>query len=117
MRCKLYEFIVLPFGLTNALGVLMSLRNGLFHEYLDKFNQVFIRDILIYYWMKEDSDEHLTLVLQCLRENKFYGKLSKCSFYQSKIHYLGYIVSGEGIDVDIEKVKTIMEWKDMMNVQ
>ena len=37
-----YEFIVLPFGLTNAPGVFMSLMNGLFREYLDIFDQVFI---------------------------------------------------------------------------
>jgi hypothetical protein len=43
-----YEFIVLPFGLTNAPGVFMSLMNGVFHEYLEKFFQVFIDDILIY---------------------------------------------------------------------
>ena len=43
-----YEFTVLPFGLTNAPGVFMSLMNGVFHEYLDKFIQVFIKNILIY---------------------------------------------------------------------
>jgi hypothetical protein len=42
MRFGHYEFIVLPFGLTNALGVFMSLMNGVFCEYLDKFVQVFI---------------------------------------------------------------------------
>ena len=42
-----YEFTVLPFGLTNAPGVFMSLMNGVFREYLDKFIQVFIDDILI----------------------------------------------------------------------
>jgi hypothetical protein len=84
MRFGHYEFIVLPFGLTNAPGVFMSLMNGVFHEYLDKFVQVFIDDILIYSRMMEEHDEHLRLVLQCLRENKLYGKLSKCSFYQSK---------------------------------
>jgi hypothetical protein len=78
----------------------MSLMNGVFHEYLDKFVQVFIDDILIYSRMTEEHDEHLSLVLQCLRENKLYGKLSKCSFYQSKIHYLGHVISGEGIIVD-----------------
>jgi hypothetical protein len=97
MRFGHYEFTVLPFGLTNAPGVFMSLMNGVFREYLDKFIQVFIDDILIYSRMMEEHDEHLRLVLQCLREHKLYGKLSKCSFYQSKIHYLGHVISGEGI--------------------
>jgi hypothetical protein len=61
-----YEFTVLPFGLTNAPGVFMSLMNGVFREYLDKFVQVFIDDILIYSRMTEEHDEHLRLVLQCL---------------------------------------------------
>ena len=50
------------------------------------------------------------MVLSCLRENKLYGKLSKCSFFQKEIHYLGHIISGEGISMDLEKVKAIMEW-------
>jgi hypothetical protein len=61
-----YEFIVLPFGLTNTPGVFMSLMNGVFREYLDKFVQVFIDDILIYSRTMEEHDEHLRLVLQCL---------------------------------------------------
>jgi hypothetical protein len=116
MRFGHYEFTVLPFGLTNAPGVFMSLMNGVFHEYLDKFVQVFIDDILIYSRMMEEHDEHLRLVLQCLREHKLYGKLSKCSFYQSKIHYLGHVISGEGIVVDPAKVEAIMEWPMPTNV-
>ena len=48
--------------------------------------------------------------MSCLRENKLYGKLSKCSFFQKEIHYLGHIISGEGIVMDPEKVKAIMDW-------
>jgi hypothetical protein len=66
MRFGHYEFTVLPFGLTNAPGVFMSLMNGVFREYLDKFIQVFIDDILIYSRTMEEHDEHLRLVLQCL---------------------------------------------------
>jgi len=50
------------------------------------------------------------VTLSCLRENKLYDKLSKFSFFQKEIHYLGHIISSEGISVDPEKVKTIMEW-------
>jgi hypothetical protein len=116
MRFGHYEFTFLPFGLTNAPGVFMSLMNGVFHEYLDKFIQVFIDDILIYSRTMEEHDEHLRLVLQCLRENKLFGKLSKCSFYQSKIHYLGHVISDEGIIVDPTKVEAIMEWPAPTNV-
>jgi hypothetical protein len=94
----------------------MSLMNGVFHEYLENFVQVFIDDILIYSWTTEEHDEHLCLVLQCLREHKLYGKLSKCSFYQTKMHYLGHVISGEGITVDPTKVEAIMEWPAPMNV-
>jgi hypothetical protein len=111
-----YEFTVLPFGLTNAPGVFMSLMNGVFREYLDKFVQVFIDDILIYSRTTEEHDEHLRLVLQCLQEHKLYGKLSKCSFYQSWIHYLGHVISGEGIAVDPAKVEAIIEWPAPTNV-
>ena len=104
-----YEFTVLPFGLTNAPGVFMSLMNGVFREYLDKFVQVFIDDILIYSRTTEEHDEHLRLVLQCLREHKLYGKLSKSSFYQSRIHYLGHVISSEGIAMDLAKDEAIME--------
>jgi hypothetical protein len=100
MRFGHYKFNVLPFGLTNAPGVFMSFMNRVFHEYLDKFVQVFIDDILIYSRTTEEHHEHLCLVLQCLQEHNLFGKLSKCSFYQLRIHYLGHVISDEGIIVD-----------------
>jgi hypothetical protein len=58
-----YEFTILPFGLTNTPGEFMSLMNGVFQKYLDKFFQVFIDDILIYSQMTEEHDENLCVVL------------------------------------------------------
>jgi hypothetical protein len=66
--------------------------------------------------MTEEHEEHLRLVLQFLREHKLYRKLSKCSFYQSRIHYLGHVNSGEGIVVDPTKVEAIIDWLAPMNV-
>ena len=90
--------------------------NGVFRDYLDKFFIVFLDDILVYSKSKEDHEQHLRLVLQVLRGHQLYAKLTKCSFYQRKIHYLGHIISEEGIVVDPEKVEAIREWSAPRNV-
>jgi hypothetical protein len=94
----------------------MSFMNEMFREYLDKFIQVFIDDNFIYSRMMEDHNDQLQMVLQCLQEKKLYGKLSKCSFFQSNIHYLGNVISNKGIIVDLARVEAIMEWPILMNV-
>ena len=68
---------MVPFGLTNSPIVFMRFVNGLFLKYLDCFVQVFLDDILIYSKNEKAHEEHLWLVLTCLREHKLYGKLSK----------------------------------------
>jgi hypothetical protein len=90
--------------------------NGVFREYLDKFVIVFLDDILIYSKSEEEHEKHLRMVLQVLREHKLYAKLSKCIFYQKKIHYLGHIISAEGITVDPEKIEAIRGWPMPRNV-
>jgi hypothetical protein len=57
------------------------------------------------------------MVLEVLRENQLYAKLRKCSFYQKHIHYLGHIVSKDGIVVDPEKIEAIREWSVPKNVK
>jgi hypothetical protein len=95
-----YELTVVPFGLTNAPVVFMCLMDGIFMNYLDKFVIVFLDDILIYSKSEEEHEQHLRMVLQILREHQLYAKLNKCSFYHKKNHYLGHIISEEGIAVD-----------------
>jgi hypothetical protein len=65
---------------TNAPAYFMYLMNKVFMEYLDKFVVVFIDDILVYSRNREEHEQHLRLVLQKLRENQLYAKLSKCEF-------------------------------------
>jgi hypothetical protein len=77
---------------------------------------VFLDDILVYSKSEEEHGQHLRMVLQVLREHKWYVKLSKCIFYQNKIHYLGHIISTVGIEVDLEKIEAIREWPMPNNV-
>jgi hypothetical protein len=111
-----YDFTVVSFGLSNAPVVFMCLMNGVFQEYLDKFVIVVLDDILVYSKLEEDHENHLRMVLQVLREHQLYAKLRKCSFYQKKIHYLGHIISKDGIAVDPEKIGAIREWSAPKNV-
>jgi hypothetical protein len=90
--------------------------NGVFRDYLDKFVIVFLNNILVYSKSKEEHEKHLRMVLQVLREHQLYAKLRKCSFYQEQIHYLGHIISEEGITVDPEKIDAIREWSAPKNV-
>jgi hypothetical protein len=107
---------VVPFGFSNALVVFMCLMNGVFQEYLNKFVIVFLDEILIYSKLEEENENHLRMVLQVLREHQLYANLSKCSFYQKQIHYLGHIISEGGITVDPEKIEAIREWSVPKNV-
>jgi hypothetical protein len=112
-----YEFTVVPFGLSNAPVIFMCLMNGVFREYLDKFVILFLDEIFIYSKLEEDHEHHLRMVLQVLREHHLYSKLGKCSFYQKQIHYLGHIISKDGIAVDPEKIEAIREWSALKNVE
>ena len=64
-----YEFVVVPFGFTNAPTTFMCLMNSVFSRYLDKFVIVFLDDILVYSKNGEENEEHLILTLQLLREH------------------------------------------------
>ncbi|GAU43227.1 hypothetical protein TSUD_241170 [Trifolium subterraneum] len=105
-----YEYIVMPFGVTNAPGVFMEYMNMIFHSFLDKFVVVFIDDILVYSKSEEKHKEHLGIVLQVLKEKKLYAKLSKCEFWLKEVSFLGHVISSGGIAVDPAKVDAVMKW-------
>ena len=111
-----YEFLVMSFELTNASAVFMELMNCFFRPHVDRFVIVFIDDILVYLKDWEDHDTHLRVVLEILRMEQLYAKLSKCEFWLREMSFLGHIISEEGIRVDSKKIEVIIEWKPPRNV-
>ena len=89
----------------------MYLMNKVFMEYLNKFVVVFIDDILVFSKNEEEHEEHLRLVLQKLRENQLYAKLSKCEFWLKEVAFLGHVISNGGVAVDPSKVEDVLKWK------
>ena len=111
-----YEFLVMPFGFTNAPAAFMDLMNRVFRPYLDQFLVVFIDDILVYSKDAQEHEHHLRIVLRTLRENQLFAKLSKCDFWLKEVSFLGHVVSVEGIRVDPVKIEAIVNWKPPQNV-
>ena len=111
-----YDFLVMPFELTNAPVAFMDLMNHVFRSYVDQFVMVFIDGILVYSKDQEDHDTHLQVVLETLRKEKLYAKPSNCEFWLREVSFLGHIVSEEGIRVDPKNIEVIIEWKPPRNV-
>ena len=104
---KKKSFLVMSFGLTNALAVFMDLMNRVFRPYLDRFVIVFIDDILVYSRSELEHERHLGLVLQTLRRHQLYAKFNKFEFWLSRVGFLGHVVSADGIYVDPHKVEAM----------
>ena len=102
-----YEFLVIPFGLTNVPSTFQGLMNSIFKPFLRKFVLVFFDDILICSKSWKDHVEHVDRVLQLLDKKQLYAKISKCFFGVQEVEYLGHIVSHEGVKVDPSKIKAI----------
>jgi hypothetical protein len=111
MRYKLYGYLVMLFGLTNAPAHFMYLMDSVFMPELDKFVMVFINNILVYSKITEEHEEHFGVVLQQLQDHQLYGKFSKCEFWINDVSFFDHVISPEGIIVDPGKVRVVLDWK------
>ncbi|KAK8943096.1 hypothetical protein KSP39_PZI009423 [Platanthera zijinensis] len=112
-----YEFLVMPFGLSNAPSTFQAVMNETFRPLLWRSVLIFFDDILIYSRSWEEHVEHVAQVLTILRQHQFYAKLSKCSFEQPEVEYLGHLVSAQGVRADPKKIKSMVEWPRPTNVR
>lgn len=106
----LFEFNVMAFGLCGAPGTFQGAMNSTLAPVLRKCVLVFFDDILVYSATPAEHIEHLKLVLQLLAKDKWQVKLSKCTFAQQKLTYLGHIISADGIATDPSKIAAVQSW-------
>jgi hypothetical protein len=115
-RWGLYEYLVMPFGVTNAPAQFMNMMNDLLGAFLDRFVLVFLDDILVYSANIDQHAEHLRRVLLKLREHRLYAKASKCEFVKDSIEFLGQQISAGGMTPTEAKLKAIRDWATPQNV-
>lgn len=105
-----FEYLVMPFGLSNAPASFQALMHHIFHPYLRRFVIFFFDDILIYSPTLEDHVAHLKLVFQTIRANHLFLRKEKCSFATNKVEYLGHFITKEGVSTDPSKVQAVANW-------
>jgi hypothetical protein len=112
-----FEYLVMPFGLTNAPASFQRYINEVLQEYLHSFVIAYLDDILIFSGEKEEHMQHISKVLKKLQEADIKLKLKKCEFHVQETEFLGHWISTEGIHMDQNKVKAIVEWPQPENVK
>lgn len=105
-----YEYLVMPFRLSNAPTVFQALVNDVLRDMLEQSVYVYLDDILIFSANNKEHVSHVKLVLQRLLEHHLYVKAEKCVFHASTVDFLGFVVLQGSMKMDPSKVKAVLEW-------
>jgi hypothetical protein len=100
----------MPFGLTNTPATFQTLINNIFRDLLDVCVIVYLDDILVYSKNKNKHEQHLQQVLQHLKDNQLYARLSKCTFFTNSIEYLGHIIDKDDLRPNPQLVQALMNF-------
>jgi len=112
-----FEWLVMPFELTNAPSIFQRFVNEIFADLLDVYVLVYLDDILIFSNNMADHKKHVKEVLQRFREHGLFVNGDKCCFHSDSVEYLGYIIGSGGLRMDSAKVQVIQDWPEPKKVK
>ena len=112
---RLYIWVVILMGLTNALAMFIQIINSLFMDIQDKGVVAFLDDVAIYSTTVEEHFKLLEKVFVCLYKHVL-SKLKKCSILQKTTTLLGFGITPEGICISYAKVTSPKEWQKLTTI-
>ena len=99
--------MVMPFRLANAPATFQAYINKALIGYVNMFCVVYLDDILIYFMLLEEHQEHVRKVLERLRHYQLFVSLKKYKFATDRMEFLGFIISIKGVSMDQKRVESI----------
>jgi predicted aspartyl protease len=116
-RYGLFQYKVLPFGLTNGPATFQSYINDTLRDLLDVICTAYLDDILIYSEDELQHEAHVKQVIDRLQAAGLQADIKKCEFSVKRTKYLGFIISTDGIQVDPDKIQVIKDWEPPKTVK
>jgi hypothetical protein len=107
----LYEYTIMPFGLSNAPATFQNMMNYIFQDLLDLGLIIYLDDVLIYAETEEEHNRIVTEVLKYLTANRLAISQDKCFWSTTQVDFLGYVISKNGIKMPQDKVQCIQDWE------
>jgi hypothetical protein len=112
----LFKPLVMYFGLTNSPATFQTMMNEIIQDLITKgVVSMYLDDILIFTNSMEEHRQITHLVLDCMREHKLYLRLERCEFEQTRIEYLGVIISHNKVEMDPVKIAGVADWPTPSN--
>ena len=112
-----FKYKILLFGFINGLVSYQQYINEVLFDFLNYFVQIYLDDILIYSKTCREHVDHVHSVLSRLWEADLQADIWKCEFYVQKTKFLELILTTEGFEMDLEKIKAIRNWPMLNNLK
>lgn len=106
----LFEYNCLPYGLSNGPSTFQCLMERIFSDESFQSVLLYLDDVIVFSSTVEQHLERLEKFLQQFQHHDLKVKLSKCCFFQQEVHYLGHVISSEGVATDPEKIQAVAKW-------
>jgi hypothetical protein len=113
----LYCYVVMPYGLKNALPTFVRAMSKTFEDLIRDMIEIYIDDIVVKTKRGSTLVEDLTLVFNKLRATRTKLNPEKCVFVVSTGKLLGFLVSHRGIEANPEKIRAIEEMRPLAQIK